>query len=494
MGKAHFALGCAGVALTAFFLAWIGSFPHTLDPDRFFHFALWTETVRQGVWWIHSWNAFPLLGWHNFFIDKEFLFHLLLRPVYVLAGERAVLLTTASAAALALWLPYFLLRPRPYAALALSLVLCLSQPLLLFRYSLMRPYVLALLFFLCLVFAVLRKKPLAAALAILGYTLAYHAFYVPVCFLACVFLVDWWSKEEPPRAQRQLLLLSAGGLLAGVLLNPYFPGNILAMLQHLALAVRPTALQQETGLQLGIELHPIPPLDLLRLLAAPLLTLALGSVFIYRRSRAGRGGPTREEKILALAGIGLLFAAVRSPRALEFAFPLWALFAYFSLLELRPGKLVGVLALIFVIQLSPLLNFSRALRDPAYHDAPDPQAIATLLEPIQTKYGLVFHDNWALGAYLVYIRPSGQAIDVLDPTFLLIHNAPLARLRVDAVRGLLRDPARAIHHTLGAKYVVCEPSPLCRQLEQTPSFHLLRSTPDGRFRLFAHSSAVPKSP
>ncbi|MGZ3650875.1 MAG: hypothetical protein ACXWSC_06845 [Bdellovibrionota bacterium] len=60
------------------------------DPDRYYHIALSKITAESGRPFLRSLPQVEDLGWGDYFVDKEFLFHEVTTLGYVIGGERGV--------------------------------------------------------------------------------------------------------------------------------------------------------------------------------------------------------------------------------------------------------------------------------------------------------------------------------------------------------------------------------------------------------------------
>lgn len=469
----------AGFIATTAALAWMSYTPSRMEPDRLFHFSLLRESLAQNVWVLRKWAQYPLLGWSEYFSDKEFLFHFLLQLPYRIAGERGALLACMGFSALLIWLPFLFFRSHRFFAMAVSLAMLPLHHYFLFRFSLLRPHTLAVLLYVAMVLLFLHGRFRLAALAAFLYTLAYHAFYLVILLAAGALVCGEISARFHPQEKSWripalwLLLATAAGLLV----NPYFPSNIVHAFQHLALGLRIEQLQEALHLSFGGELIPRKPSDFLQ--AWPVVTaLMLLSFYLVARFRRDRGA-------LLLAGLSAFFllGGLKSPRTLEFGGPVWALLFIVAFRDFQWRRKTALLAVIVgsqAVQLYPTVK-----RDLAgtFTDVPDPALISRLFEPVQGKKLRVFHDNWAMGPYITYAVPEAEAIDLLDPSYLLLMNPKLAALRGVLNEGQLSEPERAIREGFGADLALVEPTPLRAQLLRNKRAKPITATADGRWML-----------
>ena len=130
------------------------------DPDRFFHLALARETVASGKLWLSRLPQFTGLGWDRQFPDKEFLFHLVNRGLQFLGGEAAVLKIIPIASGMILLSLLSLVSGQ--AGLMMGSVIVLAglvfDPYLLIRLGMLRPHLLAILFFTLILHGLIRTS------------------------------------------------------------------------------------------------------------------------------------------------------------------------------------------------------------------------------------------------------------------------------------------------------------------------------------------------
>lgn len=475
-------LALASTLLLTLLFSTLGGIPHFLEPDRFYHLALLREMVGQDRWVLRVWPQFPLLGWSEFFSDKEFLFHWLLQFPYRALGENAVLVTNAFFAATLVSLPLWLNRRAPFFAFALSLALFLAHPHLLFRFSLLRPHVLATLLFAAFAYAFLVRRARLAAFLLFLFPLAYHAFYLPLFFLALAFGAEslharfFGSTEEPHWRAGWPWLVAGMGI--GILLHPHFPGNLVQTAQHLLLPFRSAQVQENFHLQFGRDLLPPNPVQFA--LAWLDLLIALPLAFVLSL----RARPSRELFFLGIFSITTFALCLVNLRLMEFAAPIWVIFLAGVFAELRIHWRGGVLLALLLVPAPQMWRFVSNWNDGI---SPSAASLAPLLAKVPIREGervRIFHDNWGLGPYIAYLNPRAEAIDALDPTFLLLANPQLTGLRAVLVAGKVGKPVAAMREAFGASYALCEPSALQWQLMHTPGVKPLATTPDRRFILF----------
>jgi hypothetical protein len=434
---------------------------HLGDTDRYYHLALSRMLADAHAFHLETLPQAEDLGWGSYFPDKEFLFHVLTSIGYRFASDRgaeaASLLVASGAAVILFW--FALAYLSPFEAFACAFAAFFTHSFV-FRMLLLRPHVLAIFFFLLLNAAILRRRPLLAALASAGYMLAYHAFYVP---LFCLCLAAALACFESPQERRKLHRLcgfALVGWLVGIVVNPYFPSNVQMGILHARLPfLAGGALRGES---FGSELYPLagpglvkfyyfPFLILLGTLAARRLEdfatrflLVLGLVFGALSFQTVRAG----EHFVPITGLllPLLVASLPRRRALAFA---------------AAGLQAAVLAWISVTEASFV------------PDAPLYDSIRRAVAAIPPGEAKVYNCEWDTAPFLLYARPDLRFVDLLDPSFLYLAWPGAYQARKDLATGRITDPRGLVHGLFHADYVLCRNPGLVAQLEADPGFRRL---------------------
>lgn len=429
------------------------------DPDRYYHLAVSDLMVAQGGW-LRTLPQVEDLGWGRYFPDKEFLFHVLTAMADLLGGAEAVLLLVPLIGTCIVMVLYVqlsrIVRPWQAAVIVTSAVLLSGH--FLFRISMLRPHILAILFFCLLVAAVLRRKPGLAALAAGGFALGYHAYYI-VLLVAGLAAVLY---REPLPIRGQIAVAITAGLLAGVLLNPYFPSNLVMSWTHVQIAL---GIDVPNGLDAGAELVQYDTLEMLQTYGfAPLGIFAAG--WVAWRRRLWPVVEHREFWFLLLLSLGLTALGMKSRRAMEYAIPCVILLTGYSVRwQDWRGALPTLVAALLCSQGYYTWQFYKdtwALPQVGY-SVWYFNAIAAI--PEQPRGAKVFNCDWSGSPYLLYFRPDLRFVDVLDPVLLWKVSRDRYILRQELMKGHFRDPAGVLRAAFRADYVLCDEPPLNRQMD-----------------------------
>jgi hypothetical protein len=437
------------------------------DPDRYYHLALARMTVEHGGL-LHVLPQVEDLGWGHYFPDKEFLFHVLCGLGYWLAGPDGTLaLVPACGIAVALLLYSQLLKVlSPARAAFLVVPVLLSSCAFLFRLSVLRPHLLAIVFFCVLLAGLLRARPWVCFVATLGFALAYHALYIPVTAVAVACLVRW----EDPRRMRRCFAFALAGLCIGVIVNPYFPSNLVMSLEHLTIAL---GIGLPPGLQSGTELQPIGLDDFLDWFV--LLPIAvIGAIWARRREPVPGQASNFRFLFLLVVVFGVL--ALKSSRATEYAIPTSILLLGHVLSRMPARAAAASIVLVLVAQAHAAWDYyddsftSVQGGDSAFYF----DAVSRI--PANARGAKVFNCEWATGSYLLLARPDLRFVDLLEPAFLWHADRHKYVLRQNLEFGTDPKPLRTLRDTFHADYVVCANEGLVRQMRADPR-HFQALTP-----------------
>ena len=411
------------------------------DPDRYYHLALSRLSSEHGL--LRTLLQVEDLGWDKYFPDKEFLFHVLTTLGYRAGGDAGTLaVIPLLGVALVLVLYTTLTREiPPWKAALITLFPVLITTAFLYRLMLLRPHVLAILFFCLLLGAILHRQRLLAVLAVLGFVLSYHAFYVPLI----VIVLAWPLRQRAERPQGLWLGWMGIALVAGLLLNPYFPSNLLMAFTHVRIAL---GAGLPPDLDAGVEVQALPLMQFLALHAY----LVLGATLVLGSYALGfyRGGAQRlEYRYLLCVTLVFTLLSFQSSRAVEYATPALILLVGYTLKHFNSVKTVLAVCLACVLNTLP------------------PAAAGKK----------VFNCEWALSPYVFYTRPDLRFVDILDPALLWVHHPQKYALRQRLIAGMSRQPADDLRQVFDADYVFCTKDALLTQLRADPAnFALVAET------------------
>ena len=300
------------------------------DFDGYYHIR-WSRLLWENFKGFHlfppkfTWLPLTTLN-PQAYVDHHLLFHILNVP-FTWFGD----LTTGAKASATLWATlavlacfWLIVRYRaPHPLIWLLALLASSAPFV-YRLSMAKAPPISLVFMVAGIYLLFEEK--YKWLAVLGFLYVWTYSLFPLLLAAALFwtLAVWWHEE---RFVWQPLAFTAAGIVAGLIINPYFPHNLTLFFEHLL---------TKTGgfaVAVGNEWYPYETWDLLQNSFVALLAMFAGYVAFDGTNR--KGSP----KILffLLFSTLLLVASLRSRRFVEYWPPFAVLFAAFSLQPLLAG-------------------------------------------------------------------------------------------------------------------------------------------------------------
>lgn len=434
------------------------------DHDAFYHYAVSQLMAENGI--IKTLPQVTGLGWHEYFPEKEFLFHGITALAFSVGGRSGVntISYLIGLATIALLYVIMLRSLQPLPALLLLLTLVAANHLFLYRTLMVRAYLLAIFLFVGMLFCIqLRHRTLAALVAAL-YALAYHALYLPLG-LALLAMAFFWKSDI---TRRQTGIAIAAGTVVGTLINPYFPSTVVSMWQHLMIALFQKSLPVSG---FGAELLAPPLGQFIILFWVHLIAIAFSLLFLWYLHKY-RNIHDRHQLFMAALCVGLWLLAMRNPRAADFAIPVTALCTapLLAFWQKDHSRWLNTgLAVFCSFFLLFLLQFHG--RTPARHPTLKHANAAVALIPTTGKHN-VFTCDWSLGPYLMNGRSNLYFPDLLDPTYLYLYNRSLFFLRHDIAASGVSDIAAKLKKYFKADYYFCFNHPHIKNLLQQNDLEL----------------------
>lgn len=449
---ALFLLFLSGMALIQF------ATPDMPDNDGFYHIKLAWLMRTEGLKPDFPYLPLSILN-EKAFYDHHFLFHVALMPFTfgdLRMGAKWAAVVFAGLAFLAVWV--LLHRQRvPYAWLWALGLLGISDAFL-FRMSITRAQSLSLGILALGTLWLLEGKH--RHLAVLGfvYVWLYDAFPLLLALAVLHFLAV--ALTEHRFVFRPLLYVSAGVLL-GMLINPYFPENLIFSYHHML-----PKLAGATSVRVGNEWYPYDTKQLLDNSLPALAALASGVLALGLTGRKMDARTALGLFACLLFGL-MLFQARRfveyfPPFALVFAAFAWSpLFGSASadpaqgprgISSLRKVLPVAGLFLAVLVSIGVSITPARAAVDGAkpyglYANA------SLWLERNTPARSRVFQTDWDDFPRLFYYNTHNTYLIGLDPTYLQLYDAGLYDQWVEITQGDVENPSQVIATVFDARYV-----------------------------------------
>jgi hypothetical protein len=480
----YLAVGALAVGLIIYWLQFSTQSVCCGDFDGYYHIRwsrlLW-EGIKQGQF-PPRFNALPLTTLNpKDYVDHHLLFHILQMP-FTWFGDMRLGAKIASTlfASLAIFSCYWLIvRYRlSYALVWLVALIACSAPFL-YRINMAKAPPLTIIFMIAGIYLLFERKyiwllPLAFIFA-LTYDMVVLLGLAAVAWAAIIA----WSEH---RFEWRPVLWVSIGIIAGFVINPYFPHNIVLFYEHFMMKVR----TQDFETAVGQEWYPYNTWEFLgnSLVACVAMVAGYISFNVSDRRRAQR------PLFFLIFSTALLLMNLRWKRIAEY-WPLFAvLFAAFSLQLVFDGvrASVGRLPAEVLDELQPYLDRGEAIEKRAepepiwktivaaavtiilaivlylnvYTTAKD---IASSAKPDYYRSGaewtrenvpagqVIFNTDWDDFPRLFYFDTTHAYVSGLDPTYLLDQNRDLSKLYEDITLGREKDPGPLIRDRFGARYV-----------------------------------------
>jgi hypothetical protein len=438
--------------------------PDMPDNDGFYHIKLARLMRTEGIRPDFPWLPLTVLNEREFY-DHHFLFHVLLEPFTfgdLRVGAKWAAVCFASLAFLATW--YLFQRQRVPFAWAWALALLGISDAFLYRMSVTRAQSLSLALLVLATLWLLEGKYKHLAILSFIYVWTYDA-YPLILALGVLYVLSSGLIEG--RLELRPLLYISGGLLLGLILNPYFPDNLVFSYRHML-----PKLTDATSVSVGNEWFPYETKTLLENSLPALIAFASGILAL------GLSG--RKMDLAAAFGLflALLFGLMlfQARRFVEYFPPFALIFAAFAWAPLlrdpavrtprdlpepepassarAPRNWLAPTLLMVAVAGSIALSVPRA-RDAIRTSKPyDLYAGASNWLVQNTPAGSrVFQTDWDDFPRLFYYNTHNTYLVGLDPTYLQLYDSDLYALWVEITQGRVKSPAAIILDRFGSRYV-----------------------------------------
>lgn len=494
------------------YLEWQPSFK---DPDSFYHAKMALLMLDHGTVKDFPWLPFTFLA--ERFTDHHFLYHVALLPFVSLFGPFLGLkVATVVFAAAAVTAFYGLLRSYQAKWPWLYALILTTSSGFTFRAGLAKaqPLVLALVFVALIVLR--KKKFLPIFIVSFLYVWLYGGWPLMLILLGAVLVGDLVTKKflvsqdavntgylpagkfqydnkmtsefqnDNMMMGRMVSVVSGlaviSGLVAGFVINPYFPGNVRFYWEQI---VQITLVGYQSKLAVGGEWYPASFTQILSNSSTGLFILLLALLFLLIAAFWGevvkKDHPPLNQRVLSGIATSVVLAGlffnltIRNSRHIEYFVPFLLFFVALLVsalveiidpvalrrrfeLQLGPLKLLARYALpTFVFLLAFLavrdVRAVRALYDNGLAAQRFRSSMAWLSENSE-KDAIVFHDSWGDFPMLFYWNDANRYISGLDPTFLYRFDREKYELWKDIATGELTGSiGRAVADGFGAEFV-----------------------------------------
>lgn len=454
----RFVQSAAGFSLILVVMAWIEfSGPAILDNDGYYHIR-WAAMLKESAPGLPRFSQLPLTTLNERdYVDHHYLFHVLLIPFTSLDMRVGAKLAAAffSGAAIASLFALLVVYRVPYRWLWLAPLVLSSQPFL-YRMSMTRAPALSIVLLGVGSYLILERRLRWLAVLSFVFVWTYSLFPLIVVFAAAHAITVYLAQR---RIDLSTLGASVAGVILGLVVNPYFPKNLILFWEHLGMKV--TA---QYSVDVGVEWYPYETWAMLESSALAFAIYFVALVAFDFRARA------RDQKPLFFLIISLVFLlmAFKSRRFIEYWPPFAVLFAAFTLggplkrfnhkvfsraLDRAVAAVAAALVIVVMVVAMGLTLWQARVN---VREETDPTAYKGASEWIaaNTPAGsMIFNTDWDDFPMLYYYNPNNSYIVGLDPTYLYDRDQQLWKLYARITLGNEPDPAPLIRDRFGAEYV-----------------------------------------
>ena len=451
-----------GVILFAVFLAALlliqFATPGLVGNDGYYHikaaYILRTEGLKPDF----NWLPLTILNAENYY-DHHYLFHILM--ILFTFGDLRIGAKLASVffptlAFLSIW--YLLKKQKvPYAELW-SLGLLIISEAFIYRMNMPRAQSLSLLLLVWTLHVLLQKEYKWLTLLGFLYVWSYNAFPL-IVIVVFLYLVAHLLTER--KLVWTPLVYAVGGVVLGLVINPYFPENLLFIYRHIT-----PKLFDMAAVPVGNEWSPYRTATLLENSGFALLIFASGIVALGLKSKK-MNVATATSLFLTLTFSFMLFEA---RRFIEYAPPFMLIFAAFAwqpvLEEIRQNEQekskrspVMRLAPIFVLVLfMPLAWGAMVGARKQLQESGRPyqryQGASAWLVANTPEDSRVFQTDWDDFPQLFFHNHHNTYTIGLDPTYMEIYDPALYAEWVAITRGKMAEIGEKIKNDFSGDYVI----------------------------------------
>ena len=436
--------------------------PDMPDNDGFYHIKLAQLMRTEGLTPDFPWLPLSILNQDEFY-DHHFLFHVALIPFTfgdLRVGAKWAAVIFASLAFLAVWVLFDRQRV-PFSWLWALALLGISDAFL-YRMSITRAQSLSLAM-LAIAFAWILdgKYKHLAALSFL-YVWMYDAFPLMLALtglhLIAIALIERRFEFRP-------LLYVSGGISLGLVINPYFPQNIIFSYHHML-----PKLTDATSIRVGNEWFPYETDQLLDNSLPALIAFASGTLSL------GLSGRKMEVRTAFALLVALLFGLMlfQARRFVEYFPPfalIFAAFAWSPLIEVQPAPVMSINSaanrllftwdnrlpylLLSVVVAASIARSVPQAREAINNSKPyDLYADASVWLARNTPPdSRVFQTDWDDFPRLFFYNTHNTYLVGLDPTYMQLYDPKLYDLWVDITQGEVQNPSQIIASRFASQYI-----------------------------------------
>jgi hypothetical protein len=431
--------------------------PDLVDPDGYYHLKMAKLIRTEGIPTPFPYLPFTILD-EKSYSDHHLLLHIIQIPFTFgdlrIGAKLSAVFCTALAFAVFFWLLRKYDVPYPWFWL---MMLFASSHAFLYRMSMPRAPSLSLALQFIASYLILKRKFYSLALLCTIFVWTYNAFPT-VAALAVIGTVVFAFTER--RFEYKIILASGIGIIAGLVINPYFPRDVLFLWNHIVPKIFATKYQTSVG----SEWYPYNTWILLKV--APVAIAAYVAALFVTNREEWKSDPAK--LFWFLTATMYLFLTLKSRRFVEY-FPPSAIvflalasknFLTDAMFEKTVKTLIGKVGLIvatIVLSLALATSVIRVRED--VRESPDYKRFKSSSEWIRNNVpanAIVFNTDWDDFPMLFHFNSNNRYIVGLDADFMRLKNEKLYREYEKVTRGKIKNPADEIVNDFKSNFVVTD--------------------------------------
>ncbi len=471
------------------------------DWDGYYHIKwsslLW-ENFSQGKWLPRfDWLPLTVLNPHDY-NDHHFLFHLLQIPfLWFFEPVMAAKVAAVTFASLAIFSVYWLIyRYGIKYQLIWLLAIFTCANMFFYRMNMAKAPPLTIIITVVGIYLLFERKYKWLLPLMFAFVWTYSLF--PLLFIAAGIwtIIIAWNER---RFEWQPLAYTFAGMVAGNIINPYFPHNLTLFWEH---AMTKIKVGSDFAVAVGGEWYPYTGMELLTNFPIAMAAMLIGYILFMPRE-----GKLPEKATFFLAFVTILLAAqFRSKRFAEYFPPFAILFAAFSWQAFRMPSMLQlpddfkrdiepfldvdkrtvkqdmwhnvrmagvwtlgiVLTVTFIFNLTGLhrfgIDYGGLIGDIANNEANDRYERAMTWATGMDAQGndnipageRIFNCNWDDFPKLFFYNTKHAYVYGLDPNYLFSENPDLYKLLLDITTGKIEEAAPDIRDKFGARFIFAD--------------------------------------
>ncbi len=492
--------GFVAIAMVMSFLQWRTDAICCGDWDGYYHIK-WSSLLWENfsqLKWLPTFEWLPLTVLNpNDYADHHFLFHLLQIPfLWFFEPVTAAKVSTVFYATLAIFSCYWLLfRYEVKHQLIWLAALMVCSNAFFYRMNMGKAPPLTIIITILGIHLLFQRNYVWLAPLMFAFVWTYSLF--PLLLFAAIIwtLIIGWNER---RFEWRPLAFTLGGMIAGNIINPYFPENLGLFSEHFWTKFK---VGQDFAVAVGGEWYSYEGKDLLTHFPIALGAMLLGYILF-----TPRGGKLPEKATFFLMFTSILLAAqFRSKRFAEYFPPFAILFAAFAFQAFTAVKgvvlpedfqrdidpyldadaptekqqwiasakaasvwVIGILLVVFwffnLVGL-PWLGINGGMMADIRGNEPGDKyrramEFATGLDETGAenipKGEIIFNCTWDDFPKLFFYNTKHRYVYGLDPNYLYSQNPELYTTLKDLTEGKIDDPAPVIRDKFGANYIFAD--------------------------------------